>query len=93
MHGRTDNVKTVYPLQTKFAGGIKSSAYAYKRLKVCVCILGELDVINSLTVQICKKPVFKVFLSCQLTCHVMIKQSSKYQLSHLKEINMAFVPQ
>ena len=23
MHGRTDNVKTVYPLQTKFAGGIK----------------------------------------------------------------------
>ena len=22
--GRTDNVKTVYPLQTKFAGGIKS---------------------------------------------------------------------
>ena len=25
-HGRTDNVKTVYPLQTKFAGGIKSSS-------------------------------------------------------------------
>ena len=24
-HGRTDNVKTVYPLQTKFAGGIKIS--------------------------------------------------------------------
>ena len=23
--GRTDNVKTVYPLQTKFAGGIKTS--------------------------------------------------------------------
>ena len=23
MDGRTDNVKTVYPLQTKFAGGIK----------------------------------------------------------------------
>ena len=23
MHGRTDNVKTVYPPQTKFAGGIK----------------------------------------------------------------------
>ena len=23
-HGRTDNVKTVYPLQTKFAGGIIS---------------------------------------------------------------------
>ena len=22
MHGRTDNVKTVYPPQTKFAGGI-----------------------------------------------------------------------
>ena len=22
--GRTDNVKTVYPLQTKFAGGIKT---------------------------------------------------------------------
>ena len=25
MDGRTDNVKTVYPLQTKFAGGIKKS--------------------------------------------------------------------
>ena len=24
---RTDNVKTVYPLQTKFAGGIKMSVY------------------------------------------------------------------
>ena len=24
-HARTDNVKTVYPPQTKFAGGIKSS--------------------------------------------------------------------
>ena len=23
-HGQMDNVKTVYPLQTKFAGGIKS---------------------------------------------------------------------
>ena len=23
-HGRTDNVKTVYPLQTKFAGGINN---------------------------------------------------------------------
>ena len=26
-HGRTDNVKTVYPLQTKFAGGIKINQY------------------------------------------------------------------
>ena len=25
--GRTDNVKTVYPLQTKFAGGIKICSY------------------------------------------------------------------
>ena len=24
-HGRTDNVKTVYPLQTKFAGGITTT--------------------------------------------------------------------
>ena len=24
-YGRTDNVKTVYPLQTKFAGGIKKN--------------------------------------------------------------------
>ena len=24
-HGRTDNVKTVYPLQTKFAGGITTA--------------------------------------------------------------------
>ena len=26
-HGRTDNVKTVYPLQTKFAGGITISIF------------------------------------------------------------------
>ena len=26
--GRTDNVKTVYPLQTKFAGGITTDRYA-----------------------------------------------------------------
>ena len=26
-HGRTDNVKTVYPPQTKFAGGIKKTVY------------------------------------------------------------------
>ena len=25
-HGRTDNVKTVYPPQTKFAGGIKTNS-------------------------------------------------------------------
>ena len=25
--GRTDNVKTVYPLQTKFAGGIMKTVY------------------------------------------------------------------
>ena len=30
-HGRTDNVKTVYPLQTKFAGGIIMSLYAKLR--------------------------------------------------------------
>ena len=26
-HGRTDNVKTVYPPQTKFAGGIKRQTH------------------------------------------------------------------
>ena len=26
-HGRTDNVKTVYPPQTKFAGGIKNKIF------------------------------------------------------------------
>ena len=30
-HGRTDNVKTVYPLQTKFAGGIKILAFCTHR--------------------------------------------------------------
>ena len=28
-HGRTDNVKTVYPLQTKFAGGIKKGQIGF----------------------------------------------------------------
>ena len=32
MDGRTDNVKTVYPLQTKFAGGIKKDGSALIRL-------------------------------------------------------------
>ena len=30
---RTDNVKTVYPLQTKFAGGIKIQKIEYIRLQ------------------------------------------------------------
>ena len=29
--GRTDNVKTVYPLQTKFAGGITNGIYAHQQ--------------------------------------------------------------
>ena len=33
-HGRTDNVKTVYPLQTKFAGGIKKLPETMKGLNV-----------------------------------------------------------
>ena len=33
-HGRTDNVKTVYPPQTKFAGSIPTTN------KVCVCVCG-----------------------------------------------------
>ena len=31
MDGRTDNVKTVYPLQTKFAGGIKNPKITFSR--------------------------------------------------------------
>ena len=27
-HGRTDNVQTVYPLQTKFAGGINTPVFS-----------------------------------------------------------------
>ena len=33
--GRTDNVKTVYPLQTKFAGGIKNE---FSQLTLAFCI-------------------------------------------------------
>ena len=32
-HGRTDNVKTVYPLQTKFAGGIIMHTLLYAHTK------------------------------------------------------------
>ena len=32
-HERTDNVKTVYPLQTKFAGGIKILTKRHPKLK------------------------------------------------------------
>ena len=31
-HGRTDNMKTVYPPQTKFAGGIKTKVLSIKLL-------------------------------------------------------------
>ena len=33
-YGRTDNVKTVYPLQTKFAGGIMMIQIKFDRLAV-----------------------------------------------------------
>ena len=33
-YGRTDNVKTVYPLQTKFAGGIIISVFRVMGLKI-----------------------------------------------------------
>ena len=42
MHGRTDNVKTVYPLQTKFAGGINMDFILY-RMFTCVLIAGRCD--------------------------------------------------
>ena len=32
-HGRTDNMKTVYPPQTKFAGGIKTKTEGRSQLK------------------------------------------------------------
>ena len=32
-HGRTDNVKTVYPLQTKFAGGTAMNLQDIKETK------------------------------------------------------------
>ena len=32
-HGRTDNVKTVYPLQTKFAGGITKHLFYKNDIK------------------------------------------------------------
>ena len=32
-YGRTDNVKTVYPLQTKFAGGIIICRHLVSRVK------------------------------------------------------------
>ena len=35
--GRTDNVKTVYPLQTKFAGGIKMPL-ARNELTICILV-------------------------------------------------------
>ena len=38
MHGRTDNVKTVYPLQTKFAGGIKNF------IQNSVCVLTNIGI-------------------------------------------------
>ena len=35
--GRTDNVKTVYPLQTKFAGGINTDSYLVISLETIGC--------------------------------------------------------
>ena len=37
---RTDNVKTVYPLQTKFAGGITTMLYRQKITKVLIRLCG-----------------------------------------------------
>ena len=43
-YGRTDNVKTVYPPQTKFAGGIMSLNTVTTILmnKFTICMLGKL---------------------------------------------------
>ena len=45
-HARTDNVKTVYPLQTKFAGGYKEVVLArlrlgHTRVTLSYLLLGE----------------------------------------------------
>ena len=47
-HARRDNVKTVYPLQTKFAGGIKRdgnmNSYRTKStLEMCVTTRGSMS--------------------------------------------------
>ena len=34
MHARTDNVKTVYPPQTKFAGGMMNTGYTIMTIVV-----------------------------------------------------------
>ena len=36
-HGWTDNLKTVYPPQTKFAGGIMTTYYLVNYLGYCDC--------------------------------------------------------
>ena len=42
-HGHTDNVKTVYPLQTKFAGGIKIVLSLNAGQKYCRMLHNTLD--------------------------------------------------
>ena len=49
-HARTDNVKTVYPLQTKFAGGIKNVHMCYIYLSYDVAPGSEITPCN----KICK---------------------------------------
>ena len=41
MDGRTDNVKTVYPLQTKFAGGIKMNLNQWFQRRRCLKMLTD----------------------------------------------------
>ena len=46
MDGRTDNVKTVYPLQTKFAGGIIKGCWIVRFIFIQILILKVCSVIK-----------------------------------------------
>ena len=69
--GRTDNVKTVYPLQTKFAGGIKKSKVSLKDcfenvisvyITYSKCMYTLLKTVKIKISWILKKPANQIFM-------------------------------
>ena len=64
MHGRTDNVKTVYPPQTKFAGGIMKTVYP-PQTKFAGGIIKFQPILSYLIVLYVKGPSFIIL--CKLS--------------------------
>ena len=74
-HGRTDNVKTVYPPQTKFAGGIMKVCGGYNESNVAQTEVQT----NNLSIRLIKSDEMGVFFA--YTFSLILVYFTKYSYS------------